>query len=875
MGKETVCLSAAILLGCIIGAPCLALSAQPSSELRPVQRRRFEVNDLFRLRELGYLFGGPYAYSVPSGALAVTILRPIESDPSLRWSALAAEFWMQSNGRGDIWVQQTVDGPLTNITHGASDRSGWFSPQWSPDGVHLGMLSTRGGELRLWTWNRLTGRLKPVADHEVTFLPTLAGGMDFEQPYVWLDSRELLCTVLPGGQRRMYGYPIGSQTPQLAGGAWHRYLSGTRPTESVIDDLRDSGPPPGGDLVLFNLDGRKKVLARNVNTLLWQPSPSKATVAFTRYVKTVRRPRKYLDLSLEFGGVWRVNIVTIDGRRIVTAGDQAWDVIPRSLRWSPDGRYLAYLGYASEDQFAPSLYLVNMRTNRVRAIALTGLNAGPWGGRDFNPWLAQGSPQVKWTNTGAVLVIGARMRARTEGSDTRAREDWWLISRAGGRMCLTCRLRSVPLSLWPEPGRERFFGLAGRSLLELDVRSGNTSDLTARLHGTITALISPKVGASYMDSNRSVVSRTYYEALFLLRDSQGIKPDLIDLRSHAISHVSLPTEDASVVSVSQDGKSVLYLTNDRTGLFLWRGTVHSRVSKMILSANEFLRGIAEGQFRHFSYISLDGKKLNAWILLPPGYRPGQRYPMIADIYPTYNFSVPAIPLEIRAIDAISSEYEYNLQIAASRGYAVLFPSIPVAYRDRDEVRIKVVNDVLPAVAAAVRRGFADPHRLAVWGESYGGEAVMGLIARTNRFKAAIASSGVSDYISYYGGLNASARYSNWAEEDVFDQSMIENGEMNLGGPPWKNWFKYIENSPVFVANRVHTPLLLTHGDLDGNVPMQQSEEIFQALKRQGKPVRLVRYWGEGHGLANPANIRDYWRQMFRWLELYMPPDHKK
>jgi dipeptidyl aminopeptidase/acylaminoacyl peptidase len=318
----------------------------------------------------------------------------------------------------------------------------------------------------------------------------------------------------------------------------------------------------------------------------------------------------------------------------------------------------------------------------------------------------------------------------------------------------------------------------------------------------------------------------------------------------------------------------LYLKDDRTGLSLWRGEVNSGVSKLLFSANEFLNGIAEGQLRHFPYTSLDGTKLNAWILLPPGYRPGRRYPMITYIYPIYNFSAPTIPWQMTE-EGLSSEDATNMQIAAAHGYAVLFPSIPVAYRDRDLVRLKVVNDVLPAVAAAVRRGFADPRRLAVWGYSYGGEAVMDLITRTNRFRAAIASSGLSDLISAYGGLNAQNKYSNWAEENVFEQSMIESGELNLGGPPWKDWLRYVENSPIFSVNYVHTPLLLTHGDLDGNVPMQESEEFFRALARQGKPVRFVRYWGEGHVLTNPANIRDYWQQVFRWLNRYLSSENPK
>jgi dipeptidyl aminopeptidase/acylaminoacyl peptidase len=657
--------------------------------------------------------------------------------------------------------------------------------------------------------------------------------------------------------------------------AWHRYLSGTQSTASTLDDLKAYDAPPGGDLVVINLNGQERVLAHNVNTPEWQPSPARTAVAFTRKAKAIPKPPKYLNMLISERGEWRLNVVTIDGRRIATAGDRAREVIPSSLRWSPDGQSLAYLGYASGVQIAPSLYLLNMRTERVKAIVLNGLNMSPWGGHYPNPMAGDGPPGLTWTNTGALLVRGARMPGTAQGNSTSSiRKDWWLISPEGARRCLTCRLSSVPMSLWPERGRNCFFGIAAGRLLELDVSSGDIIDLTAQLHGSVAALISPTPQSSlpFVGSNRDVMPRTYAYAVLLLKHKQTIEPHLLDLSSRLVTTLLAPAKRANAVSVGPDGKTILYLQDDRSGLFLWRSNTHSRESEVLFSGNAFLNGIAEGRLSHFAYTSLDGTKLIAWILLPPGYRSGRRYPMISFIYPTDSFSAPAIPMEIN--DELSTESVFNMQIAAAHGYAVLFPSIPVAYRDRNQVGLKVVNGVLPAVAAAVRRGFADPHRLAVWGQSYGGEAVMDLVTRTNLFQAAIASAGSSDLISEYGALNAENRYSKWDEEDVTSQVILESGELNLGGPPWKEWFRYVENSPIFSVDRVHTPLLLTAGDLDF-IPMQQSEEFYRALVRQGKPARLVRYWGEGHKLANPANIRDYWRQVFRWLNRYLPPASQK
>jgi dipeptidyl aminopeptidase/acylaminoacyl peptidase len=91
------------------------------------------------------------------------------------------------------------------------------------------------------------------------------------------------------------------------------------------------------------------------------------------------------------------------------------------------------------------------------------------------------------------------------------------------------------------------------------------------------------------------------------------------------------------------------------------------------------------------------------------------------------------------------------------------------------------------------------------------------------------------------------------------------------GPPWTNLWRYLKNSPVYYLDRVTTPLLLIHGDQD-HVPIQGAEEVFTGLHRLGKRVRFVRYFGEGHLIDSPANIRDMWARIFAWLAETMPPD---
>jgi dipeptidyl aminopeptidase/acylaminoacyl peptidase len=179
----------------------------------------------------------------------------------------------------------------------------------------------------------------------------------------------------------------------------------------------------------------------------------------------------------------------------------------------------------------------------------------------------------------------------------------------------------------------------------------------------------------------------------------------------------------------------------------------------------------------------------------------------------------------------------------------------------------------PAEVEVVEMGVADPERLAVMGESYGGYATLSLIAQTNRFKAAIARAPGSNWISLYGVFAMFYRYSTFTHEDLSFFYEIETGQVQMKAPPWAEPTRYIQNSPIFYAHQVQTPVMIIQGDID-YVSIGQGEKFFTALYRQGKRARFVRYWGEGHNIDSPANIRDQWEQIFGWLNEHLKPASK-
>jgi dipeptidyl aminopeptidase/acylaminoacyl peptidase len=210
---------------------------------------------------------------------------------------------------------------------------------------------------------------------------------------------------------------------------------------------------------------------------------------------------------------------------------------------------------------------------------------------------------------------------------------------------------------------------------------------------------------------------------------------------------------------------------------------------------------------------------------------------------------------------------------------VLLASIP---SDRDvlprEPLQELADTVLGAVDAAIATAYVDGDRLAIQGWSFGGFATIGVIAQTNRFKAAIAVAGIYDFQSHYGVQRISDRLAAEFDGLYFDLDApignVESDQIGMGAPPWRDPQRYLRNSPLTNVESIQTPVMLMHGDLDYTVSLTQSEELFTALYRLNKDATFVRYWGEGHDLpVSPANIRDYWARVFRWYDEHIGPPY--
>jgi dipeptidyl aminopeptidase/acylaminoacyl peptidase len=170
----------------------------------------------------------------------------------------------------------------------------------------------------------------------------------------------------------------------------------------------------------------------------------------------------------------------------------------------------------------------------------------------------------------------------------------------------------------------------------------------------------------------------------------------------------------------------------------------------------------------------------------------------------------------------------------------------------------------------LRFGIADPERIGVMGQSFGGYNVYALVTQTDRFKAAAALAGSVDLQQAHGQFDPTARgYPGIENQKSVNWSIYEKG-WGLGVPPYDDLNLYWRNSPLSFVHRVRTPLLLVHGEFDKRGGTTQAESFFNALYRQGKTARLLRYWGESHSLAqSPANIRNIVAETLAWFDRFL------
>ncbi|MGA9998885.1 MAG: S9 family peptidase [Candidatus Acidiferrales bacterium] len=312
-------------------------------------------------------------------------------------------------------------------------------------------------------------------------------------------------------------------------------------------------------------------------------------------------------------------------------------------------------------------------------------------------------------------------------------------------------------------------------------------------------------------------------------------------------------------SISQDGTVAATLSSSNTPDEAYLLPANGDLRRLSKVNDDAIAGIDLAAVDYVHFKSKDGTAVTAFVVKPPGYAADVKYPTILWLHGGPTLSHQA-------------EFDFRAQILAANGYVVVQPN-PRGSSGYGEDFSKAIfadwghkdyEDDMAAVDYVLEQGIADPERLAVGGHSYGAISTNFIITRTHRFKAAISNAGEFLYIVNYG-------------TDLYSR----HWEYELG-LPWENRALWEKLSPFNRVKEITTPTLLLGGDADSNVPIINSEQMYQSLKRLGVPTMLVVYPGEYHDFVRPSFIKDLYERYLFWYAHYVkregpasPPEAKR
>jgi dipeptidyl aminopeptidase/acylaminoacyl peptidase len=325
----------------------------------------------------------------------------------------------------------------------------------------------------------------------------------------------------------------------------------------------------------------------------------------------------------------------------------------------------------------------------------------------------------------------------------------------------------------------------------------------------------------------------------------------VELGSGKISKLWSGPESLTV-SFSADRENSAALRNSpRHASEVWVGPV-GRWQQLTHDNDDILPRWGEMKSLHWTS---DGMRIQGWLLYPRDYDSKLRYPMVVVAHGGPAAGVrPAWPGR-----------GFNTYELSAQGYFVLYPNPRGSYGQGEKFTQGNIKDfgygdfrdIMGGVDEVVKTLPVDNQRIGITGWSYGGYMTMWAVTQTNRFAAAVAGAGLSNWQSYYG------------ENDI-DEWMIPY----FGASVYDDPAAYARSAPITFIKNVKTPTLVLVGERDGEVPEPQSREFWHALKTLGVETELVVYSGEGHSFLQPAHQRDVTERLLGWFDHYLKADLK-
>lgn len=512
-----------------------------------------------------------------------------------------------------------------------------------------------------------------------------------------------------------------------------------------------------------------------------------------------------------------------------------------------DGRDFDWMGYRFDRRgylpdprnphATPSreLFLVPSEGGEPRQLTTMGVDVG----------------EVAWRPDGGALAFTADVYQRDE--HTYERSDLWIVTLDGVVTRLTDDEMDYGAPAWSPDGR--WVAARGNTGLDVVIREGwnhgAPSDLYLFPSGggqprNLTESWDLIPGAPVWDPE----GRHLYFTAGVSGESHLFR---LDVGTAEVVQVTEGPRMLGGVSFSRDFRTMVYGVSEPTNPGdIYAARIDGSAERRLTAVNaEVLSNLALSQPENLHFRSPDGTEVEGWIL-PPVHHGAATAP------------APARPLILTIHGgphgAYGNGFMFEQQLLAAQGYFVLYtnPRASTGYGEAfrwgtwGEWGSKDYEDVMAGVDYVLGRYPVDPARLGVTGYSYGGYLTNWVITRTDRFAAAVAGAGISNWMSDYGTAD-----------------IPRTKESEFYGPPWEpgSLELLLRSSPIVHAKGVTTPTLFVHGEADLRVPIEEAEQMYTALQKQGVPARFIRYPDSYHGGWTPwRTVHRYWASMEWWRE---------
>jgi dipeptidyl aminopeptidase/acylaminoacyl peptidase len=374
-------------------------------------------------------------------------------------------------------------------------------------------------------------------------------------------------------------------------------------------------------------------------------------------------------------------------------------------------------------------------------------------------------------------------------------------------------------------------------------------NISTRAVKAITKNFNPSVDEVFWNSgDGNLYLRVTDRAFFKLYRYQIKKDTFTEIKTtiDAVTEVAFPKK----------GKyAVFWGSGARTPYKLFRFDLSRRKVSLLKDYNvSDFKYVRFGKVKDHDYLTPDGKTIMGRIHYPPDFDPMKKYPCIVYYYggsaPVERYFGGRYPFNWYAANGY---LVYVLQPSGAIGFGQEFSAVHV--NDWGKITSK---EVIGATKHLIKtHHYIDPKRLGGMGASYGGFLTQYLATQTDIFAALISHAGISALSSYWGIGDYGYSYSGHASAESF---------------PWNRRDIYVDQSPLFLADKINTPLLLLHGDRDNNVPPGESYQMFAALKLLGKEVALVTMNNQAHWVLSFAQRVHWMKTIMAWFDKWLKGD---